>query len=452
MSVANFFRMFRGLSFPFRPFARSRDGAVAVIVALALIPMLVFAGSAIDMGRAYIVKKRLLAASDAAGLAIAAAIDEDSTDEELADVLDDFLDANFPDGAIATITSQNFTYLDSVVTVNVEATINTTFMVLANIETLSISASSQVTRSEETLEVVLVLDNSGSMSGSKLTALKDASDSLLDVFFETSATSSQVKIGMVPFSNNVNIGSSNSGYVEDTSIYDWGTDSWGGCVEAETTGDEDTADVFTGPWTAFYWPDDSNNNWYYSGGYHISSSRGPNLYCPDAAITPLTNVKATLETAIDDMVAYGGTHINWGAIWGWRVLSPSAPFTEGSAYGSADNTKAIIILTDGANTAYSYVYDAFGYPSDERLGAGIDTAAEVEDEIDDRLETICTNMKAEDIVVYTITFDLYDADTIALFEDCATDSDKYYDSPTSAELTRTFRSIAAELKQLHVIN
>lgn len=435
-----------------RDFSTSHDGVVAVIVALAFVPMLIFSGAAVDIGRAYIAERQLLAAADAAGLAIAAAIDEDSTDAELETILDNYIDANFDDGSIATIDSQSFTYEDSIVTVSIDATISTSFMVLANIDSLEVGASSQVTRSEETLEVVLVLDNSGSMAGSKLTALKDASDSLLDVFFGADLTSNQVKIGLVPFSNNVNIGATNTAYVTDTTIYDWGISSWAGCPMAEIAGDEDTKDDFVGPWTPFYWPDDGNNNWD-SGGYlYDTSTRSPNKYCPDATITPLTNVKATLTDAIDDMVAYGGTHINWGAIWGWRVVSPSEPFAEGVAYGTTDNTKAVILLTDGANTAYDFVFDAFGYPADELLGSGIDTAAEVEDEIDDRLETTCTNMKSAGIIVYTITFDLSDFDTIQMFRDCATDTDKYYDSPTNAELTRTFRSIAAELKQLHVIN
>lgn len=433
-------------------FHDDRGGVVAVIVALSFLPMLIVSGAAIDIGRAYIVERQLLAASDAAGLAIAAAIDENSTNAELEDVLSDYMDANFPDGAIATITNEAFTYVDQVVTVTVEAQISTSFMALANINTLDISASSQVTRSEETLEVVLVLDNSGSMGGSKLTALKDASESLLEVFFGTSATSAQVKIGLVPFSNNVNIGSGNLGYVTDPTVYDWGTTNWAGCVMAETVGSNDIDDTYTGPWTPFYWPDDSNNNWFFSGTYNITSSRNPNLYCPDAEITPLTNNRATLQTAIDDMVAHGGTHINWGAIWGWRALSPTEPFSEGVAYGTTDNTKAIIILTDGANTAYDFVFDAFGYPADELLGTGINTPSEVEDEIDDRLADICQNMKDQDIIVYTITFNLNDFTTEQLFRNCATDTDKYYDSPTNAELTRTFRSIAAELKQLHVIN
>jgi Flp pilus assembly protein TadG len=417
-----------------------------------MVPLLLSVGLSIDIGRGYLVKQRLLQATDAAGLAIAAGIDADSTDSELQAILDNFLVANFPADAVGTITASSYTYVGSTVTVAATVTVETAFMKIANINSIDVSTSSEVERQEDSLEVVLVLDNSGSMSGSKLTALKESAESLLDILFGSSATSSQVKIGLVPFSNNVNIGNSNTAYMTDTESDDWGTTSWEGCVMAQTTNDEDTKDDVTGSWDPMYWADDSNNNWYYSGDYHISSSRGPNQYCIDAEITPLTNVKATLTTAIDNMVANGGTHINWGAVWGWRVISPTEPFTEGVAYGTADSSKAVIILTDGANTAYSSLYDAFGYPSDQLLGSGINTASEVADEIDDRLATICTNMKAEGITVYTITFSLNDATTEALFEACATDTDKYYDSPTTAELTRTFRAIAAELKQLHVIN
>jgi len=436
----------------YRNFKTADNGVLAVIIALALVPLVLAIGVSVDISRAYIVKQRLLQATDAAALAIAAGINDDSTTSELEAILDDFISANFPDNSYATVSATSFTYADSNVTVTATATVQTAFMTIVNINSLAVGASSEVTRQEDTLEVVLVLDNSGSMSGDKLTALKEASDDLVDILFGSATTSSQVKIGLVPFSNNVNIGTSNTSYVNDTSAYNWGITSWEGCIMAETTNDEDTKDDFTGPWDPMYWADDSNNNWYSSGNYYNTSSKSPNKYCIENAITPLTNDKDTLTTAIGNMVAYGGTHINWGAIWGWRVLSPSEPFTEGAAYGTADNKKAIIILTDGANTAYSYVYDAFGYPSDQLLGSGINTASEVADETDDRLATICTNIKNADVTVYSITFDVSDTSTQNLFEDCATDTNKYYDSPTTSELTRTFRSIAAELKQLHVVN
>ena len=59
-------------------------------------------------------------------------------------------------------------------------------------------------------------------------------------------------------------------------------------------------------------------------------------------------------------------------------------------------------------------------------------------------------MKANDIIIYTITFDVDDAETQTLFENCATDPDKYYNSPTGTELSRAFRAIAAQLKKLHI--
>jgi Flp pilus assembly protein TadG len=430
-----------------RAFRSARDGSVAIAFGLSFIPLIIAVGVGIDLGRAYVAKNRLLHTADSAGLAIGAAY---ASGQDLNLVLSNYFTANFASDNLATVTSSAYSVneAETVITVTAEAVVQTTFMKIAGINSVTVSASSQVTRSETGIEVVLVLDNSGSMAGSKLTSLKTASNSLVDILFGDDAAPTNLKIGLVPFSNNVNIGPSNTGYVTDTSIYDWGTTSWGGCTLANVTDDNDTKDDMTGGWTPFYWADDSNNNWYYSGGYHISSSATPNRYCPSQALTPLTNSKTTLTTAIDAMVAYGGTHINWGAIWGWRVISPSEPFTEGVAYGTEGWAKAVIILTDGANTAYSYVYDAFGYPSQGWLG--VTSVSDVEDELDNRLATICTNMKAQDITVYTITFDLSDPTTQAIFEACATDSNKYYDSPTTAELERTFRAIAAELKKLRI--
>ena len=138
------------------------------------------------------------------------------------------------------------------------------------------------------------------------------------------------------------------------------------------------------------------------------------------------------------MNASGATHVNYGAIWGLRVISAAEPFTEGVSYGTPDATKAVIILTDGANTSFS-ASAYLNYPS-------LPSASQ----LDDKLETVCTAMKQKDIVVYTITFALNDPATQSLFENCATDASKYFNSPSGAELTRVFRVIASQLKRLHV--
>jgi len=396
-------------------FAAARDGVVLVMTALMMMMLCVAAGLVIDAGRAYLVKQRLMNTTDAAGLAIGSAIDADSTNAELQAVLDNFFNANFPSGGIGTVTSTAFTYNGSTITVTAEVSVDTTFMQLVNIDNLSVSASTEVEREEDNLEVVLVLDNTGSMgSGGKMNDLKDAADSLVDVLFGSDAISSQVKIGLVPFSATVNIGTSNTTYISDDT-------DWNGCVRALDEPD-DTDDNSSGPWDP-----------------HVSTSFfNPNRGCP-SELTPLTNVKSTLTDAIDDMSADGFTYIHYGAIWGLRVLSQAEPFTEGSAYGTADTTKAIIILTDGANVSSTSnsAYQAYGDPPSSS-------------DLDDKLETVCDEIKGEDIVVYTVTFDLNDASTKTLFENCATDSDKYFDSPAGSELTRSFRSIAAQLKRLHV--
>ena len=52
------------------------------------------------------------------------------------------------------------------------------------------------------------------------------------------------------------------------------------------------------------------------------------------------------------MAAQGATGVGEGAMWGWRVLSPGAPFTDGRAYSTKNNTKVLVLMTDGQNTYY----------------------------------------------------------------------------------------------------
>ena len=74
-------------------------------------------------------------------------------------------------------------------------------------------------------------------------------------------------------------------------------------------------------------------------GASIGSAQGPNYLCDSKPILPLTTDKASVVTMIQGLIAKGGTNILEGLMWGWRVLSPEAPFTEGRAYNDAENTK-----------------------------------------------------------------------------------------------------------------
>ena len=98
----------------------------------------------------------------------------------------------------------------------VSGQVPTTFMQLANIDTVGVGVTNTITKKERNIELVLVLDTTGSMQGSKLTAMKSAAKKMVDTLFDGKATSTTLKIAVVPYSVAVNIGSDqlNSGWLD----------------------------------------------------------------------------------------------------------------------------------------------------------------------------------------------------------------------------------------------
>jgi len=410
-------------------FRSDRRGAVAVMFALAVIPLMIAAGLAVDLSRAYLVKTRLSHALDAAGLAVGTMRTTTTDTVYLETQFANFVDANYPASQVGSVHDLTFVDNSGVISVTGKASVDTVFMGIIGVNTITVSANAEIVVETNGLELVMVLDNSGSMSSNnKMNDMKTASLDLIDILFGSETMPDLLKVGLVPFDNTVNIGTGNLAYVNDPSAYSWGSDSWEGCVMARSYPyDVEDADTATGGMWDPFW------------NAYKSSDR--NYKCP-RPITPLTNNRATLESEIAAMSPLGATHINFGAIWGWRVISPSAPFTEGAAYTDPDWNKAAIILTDGDNT---FMNDSSSYYSAYEPG---DITVS---QLDSRLLDVCANMKAEGIIVYTIAFGTsISMSTESLLTSCATDSDHYYESPDAATLNLAFRAIGAELKNLHL--
>jgi len=309
--------------------------------------------------------------------------------------------------------------------------------------------------------VVLVLDNTGSMSGSKIIALKDAAAIFVDILFGDETEPELLKVGIVPFTGAVNVGTDVLFRDTYTTVNpvdaDYAPDIWRGCVEAraypfDTTDDSQFDPALGGgKWERYLWPDhDTRNDWDdLDGSQSNHAFYGPNRRCP-VELLPLTNVKDDVVDKIDEMFANGVTHINLGAVWGWRVLSPGEPYTNGAAYDDPQYKKAIVIMTDGENFISSSTgnYSAYGFLSGGKLGTT--DRSDAEDELDDRLAEICTKIKATGTLVYTITFQVDSRSVRRLMRRCATDRDKYFDSPSGDELESAFRAIGAELSNLRI--
>lgn len=207
-------------------------------------------------------------------------------------------------------------------------------------------------------------------------------------------------------------------------------------------------------------------NEYYDDGQFTGATRGPNDDCP-AAVLPLTNDRTAIEEHVDLLDARGNTDSANGAIWGVRMLSPEAPFTEGVSYTDPDWSKAIVLMTDGENTAgasdthWQSANTTYGYAIEQRMGVGVSKptkgssgfqADRMADQIDEKLLRICHRAKQKGIIVYTIIFGLDDADTEKVFKACATEpkAPYYYKAPSAAELEAAFGDIAQDLVKLHV--
>ena len=439
--------------------ARDRKGATVLVWAFALVPILIGVGASVDISRAYLAKSRLEMALDTAGLAAAAGT---TTEAEIQEIAQKFFEANYPDNALGTPGPLNVSIEGSKILLSANAALNPIIMQAFGYEEMQVAAVSEVTR--QGLEVVLVLDNTGSMRGSKMASLRQASQDFLDIVFASPDLLTNLKVGIVPYSAAVNVGAAAPDLLTmpvGPGVYDpTDEEKWKGCLLARSYPDDvqDTDMISGNKWERYLWPSGADNLWPPTDTDPdlCNDGTGPNLGCP-TAITPLTNDQDVLNTAVDDLEAWcrGGTFSNIGMMWGWRVLSPELPFDEGLDYDTPGFNKAAILMTDGVNGYYkppgspfTSDYSAYERVSEGNLGTTSKSAST--GILNNRLAETCENMKAEGILIYTITFNLSNGTTKNLYRDCATDDDMYFDSPSGADLSNTFKEIANRLVNLRV--
>lgn len=484
-------------------------GIVFPMVAIGMLALLASIGIAVDVGRGQLMQTKLQNALDAAGLAAGASVNSTDIEAEVTK----YVNLNFATNLQGTtITSLTPTLSDDakILTVRATATMPTSFMGIFGHDTMELAATTEITRSSKGMELVLVLDTTGSMAGSKLTALKSASLDLVNILFgEGNSTAENLWVGVVPFSQGVNIGTSHSDWIDSTHFagLNWGPTSWAGCVEARYTGRDITDDPPSAELLkAYYWADDSNNDWIRTSSnsnrvcnnssnctctnyncncttsgnsttcttcsgsgssrsctatttttsYVIDNEHGPNKYCP-SQVTRMTNVRTDIEAGINALAARGATHIPTGAVWGWRMLSPRWQGLWGGsmnanslplAYDTDLMVKAAIIMTDGENTMYNTADGAYGYLNQNQLGTT--NSATATTRLNTKVTSICNAMKAQGIIVYTIVFDLSSSGVETMMKNCATEPDYFFNSPDEETLKQAFRTIGDSLANLRI--
>jgi len=494
-----------------KAFARREDGAIAVQAALVVAPLLVAVFGIMDVSRASTAKTHLQDALDAA--ALAAARSSATTELQIQDIGEKVLSADLA-GSDAVVKSSSFRLEGSKVTATAQATIPTMVASLWMDGDMTMNASTEVSRAVNHIELALVLDNTGSMAGTKLTSLKTAAANLVDTLAAAAARSAEpnpVKISLVPFSMTVKVGSEHAsadwldrgasainGEIFNgaspsrfTLLSQMGV-SWGGCVETRQApfDVEDTAPDSSDPetlFTPFFAPDEPDTsragyvNNYLADGTNSSDWKvrqgntakynkapksgtnsdtgyiyGPNAGCQLRPVMRLTTDFAALKTSINAMNAVGDTNIPMGLAWGWHTLSPNAPFADGVAYGTPKIQKIVLLMTDGENTNGASdsnndsVYAGIGYIWQNRLGITGGNSTKRREAMDSRLATLCANMKAKGVILYTVRVEVSNG-TSNVLRNCASTTDKFYDVQNASQLNTVFGAIAGSIQNLRLV-
>lgn len=471
-----------------RGFAGGNRGGVAVWGGLMIVPLLAFMGLGVDSARGYMVRARLSQALDAAALAAGKWSASTVKAEEEAAMT---FKANFPNGYMdAAVSGPNITFnsLNDVVGVSATAVLPTYFVHLLGVPTFTVGASTEVMRKTVYMDIVMSFDVSGSMDSyingvKKIDAARTAAHTLTDSLFGASETKEFLKMGLVTWNSNARIlpigVAYNSATLTSQSVTSYknpyrksdGTayaapyngspfpsnatfntvyfangvpvplmkappSNWKGCVVAryvnDGTGNDGDIELGTGTFGGKQWM-----------SWLPATSSSPSMQCPSQGIRRLTNVKATVKSAIDLVVnPSNNTSLGVGLVWGWRLLgTPDSPFAGDGTPPPTDPGKelvrALILMTDGANTqasgdAYRGVLSASGLNS--------------------RTQAVATKIKESGVIIYAIQFGFNDGPQEALMKSIASGptSPYYQYAPDAPALQMVFKEIGNHLSKLRL--
>ncbi|MCB1429666.1 MAG: VWA domain-containing protein [Nitratireductor sp.] len=453
-----------------RHFLRNEGGNFAITFAICAIPLFLSAGLAVDYSSAYMFRGRLQNAVDTATLAAGKEMTQ-LNDGQLRKIVRQYVASNLEAADNDYIRKLDIDIDRSKMSLKVtaDAKMNASFAPLIGIKTLDYEVVASVKTATGGIEAVLVLDNTGSMAGTRLDQLKLASNTFLDDMFAQNTTSNKVKIGIVPFSEYVNVGTDNRNaswmnVESDSSREVCGETrdvlSKSGCSIENTSWMQDgilqtgTREVCTNitysePYQTC-WQEETKWNGCAGSRDHPFNLRDANYnkripgamnaWCP-SRLTQLTDNRNALKNQIDSMYATGNTYIPAGLMWGLRAISSKAPFTEGTAKNTAAQkniTQAIILMTDGENTLSkdpnSYYHNAHDV-----------------DEANQYTLAACDAIKKEDIKIYALTFgDTVPQETKDMIKSCSSGSGYYFDADDGQALKAAFADIAASLNRLYL--
>ncbi len=407
-------------------FRRDRSGGVAVIMALTMLPLTFLAGAGIDYARGAEIRAKLQTATDAAVLAVIREAPVLATDADFRSRARALFDASFPAQAGVTVTRFMPVRAGTQVTVSATAQVDMTLGRLMHAGPLEVSGTSQAMSGGKSVEIALVLDNTGSMNSSgKLPALKQAAKDFLSYLDKVVVTRDSAKVALVPFSTQVNLGTAvtDAAWLSYTTIGSVTEATWKGCIT-----DRDQ------PYDVQVPNAEPDRGDAYPADKCASMSSGKPTLTP---VRPLSTDYPGLAAAIDSMSAGGDTNVTIGVAWGMEALTPYGPLSTATSLTDDRVSKIMIVLTDGMNTDNRW----------DGVCTGKWWFGRSSDCIDARTLAACTAAKEAGITIYTVR--VIDGNTNML-KSCASKDGFFYNVVTANDLRPAFQSIGSSIAQFRL--
>lgn len=391
--------------------AKDEKGNFAIMGAITIGVLVAGLSLAIDISNGFSAKQTLQDTTDA--IALAAARSESDNPAELTAIAQEYLAMKYPGASGATIKLDSITRNGAAVNVVASQVQETYFTGIFGISGLDVTVASTAQYEVRDLNLALVLDSTGSMrkpttsGGSKIDSLKRACKELID---QLDGSDGEVSISVVPFTQHVNVGTqlANENWLEFPQTTNGRAPvGWNGCVGSR---DEPLNTRITS-----------------------TVARIPGLVngkCATTPILPLTKNMNTVAQTIDSMTAKGSTYTPSGIAWGWRTLTPTAPFTQTRNQNTQKTDNVMVIMTDGNNT---------------RSKNGITHELELQAPADNTMVEMCENAKRDNIQVYTIAYEIKDQKTRDILEGCASNTENFFNASSGVELGDAFNQIATSL-------
>ncbi len=391
-------------------FRRDEDGSLIIFSLFIFVMILFVAGMAVDLMRFETDRTALQNSLDGASLA-ATNLDQE---RDPVDLVKDIMEKRGYDRDLVNVVPVESysgdiaspdpgTLMSRRVTASYDLTVNTFFMPLLGIDTLGTNTAGEAFERVQNVEVSLVLDISGSMSGTKLSDLKESAKKFFREVINEEAEEGAVSVSLIPYNHTVVVPdiifdqlttnaavpvlspAAYTGALEFTPL----NHPRSRCVrwrdsEMTVNASQLRSDVTVGGVTkknyellravttsqvldmmAYYDPGNKSAG---DGGTYGWPAHESNRRCDPtrSPILPYQTTLQPLEDHVDAFYAAGNTAIDHGMKWGVALLDPAFrtvvddlidnhDFPEKLRdrpydYDSANSLKVVVLMTDGRNT------------------------------------------------------------------------------------------------------